>query len=223
MCQPGRPSPQGSSRRRPTALRAWRPSTGRSRADRACLGVGVRRGLHRVKRLARQRTVIGPRPHIEVHVSRSVRRRVGVAALDEGLDELDHLRNGCRGARLVRRREHADRRISASELELDPVGERPPGLGIRRIGEDLVVDVGDVADESHPPVTVLEPATQDVEPDSGPDMADVGPRLDRRTADVDRDVRRVARREIAQRLRAGVVEANGHCTSLPAGCHAAVA
>ncbi|MDF2581354.1 MAG: hypothetical protein K0S49_2933 [Microbacterium sp.] len=87
----------------------------------------------------------------------------------------------------------------------------------------LVVDVGHVAHERHTPVTVLEPTAQDVEPDGCPHMTDVRARLHRRTADVDRDVRRVAGREITQRLRAGVVEANGHCTSLPAGRRAAVA
>ncbi len=51
-------------------------------------------------------------------------------------------------ARLVRRRQHVDRRQRLAELAVHVVGEvepRPALLG--RLGQDLVVDVGDVADE----------------------------------------------------------------------------
>ena len=105
---------------------------------------------------------------------------------------------------------------------LHAVRQRPPRLRLGRVGEHLVVDVGDVADERDPPEPVGEPAAQDVEAQRAAEVTDVRPGLHRRAADVHRDVGGVEWHEIAQRLRFRVVEPHGrctgcHCTSLPAG------
>ena len=93
--------------------------------------------------------------------------------------------------------------------EFHPVRERPPRLGVGRVREHLVVDVGDVAHERDATEAVGEPAAQDVEAQRAAEVPDVRPGLHRRAADVDRDVRGVERHEVAQRLRLGVVEPRG--------------
>ena len=92
------------------------------------------------------------------------------------------------------------------ELQLHPVGERPPRLGVGRVREHLVVDVGDVAHERDATVAVLQPAAQHVEAQRAAQVPDVRTGLHRRSADVHRDVLGVERHEVAQGLRSGVVE-----------------
>src|SRR5690606_28226199 len=53
--------------------------------------VRVGRGLHVLDLLPGQGAVVGERAHVEVDVAGAVLGRIGVAPLDEGLDELDHL------------------------------------------------------------------------------------------------------------------------------------
>ena len=69
-------------------------------------GVGVLGGLHVVDLLPGQLAVRRPGPHVEVDVTRPVLRGVGVAALDQRADQLEHLRHVAGGRRLVGRRQH---------------------------------------------------------------------------------------------------------------------
>ena len=177
--------------------------------------VGVLGGLHRVDRLVGELTVGRPGAHVEVHVAGSVFRRVRVAALDEARDELLHLRDRGGRARLVGRRPDPDRGIRGRELLLHAVRERPPRFGGRGVREHLVVDVGDVAHERDTCVAVLQPAPQQVEAQRRPHVPDVRAGLHGGSAHVDRHVRLVERDEVAQFLRARVVEADRHRSSLP--------
>src|SRR5688572_1160254 len=97
--------------------------------------------------------------------------------LYEALDDLEHLRNGGRRARLVSGRQDADRRVAAGELELHSVRERPPRLAGGRIRQHLVVDVGDVAHEGHATEAVGQPPAEDVEAQRAPKVTDVRARL----------------------------------------------
>src|SRR5581483_11647030 len=77
-------------------------------------------------------------------------------------------------------------------------------------GQDLVVDVGDVAAERDPVPAGLQPPGQDVEADRGPQVADVRWRLHGGTAQVDRRLPGGERRELAHRARGGVMKLQRH-------------
>src|SRR5690606_24071660 len=86
-----------------------------------------------------------------------------------------------------------------------------PGAALfGRLRDDLVVDVGDVADEGDVEAAVLEPAAHDVEVQPRADVPDVGRRLHGGTTQVDRDATRLERGEVTDLPGAGVVQANSH-------------
>jgi hypothetical protein len=154
------------------------------------------------------------------YVARAVGRRVGVAPFDEPLDERLHLLHARRGAGLVGGRQDAERVIRRGELELDPVGQRPPLLADALVGggvQDLVVDVGDVADERDAIAPRGEPAAHEVVDECTPQVPDVRARLHRRAAHVHAHVTLGEGHEVTQRLGLRVVESHGHPASLPAG------
>ena len=70
MCQPGRPGPHGDSQRRALGLVGLRALPQREVARVALAArVGILCGLHRVERLAGERAVLAPGPHVEVDVA----------------------------------------------------------------------------------------------------------------------------------------------------------
>ena len=107
-------------------------------------------------------TIVGPAADIEVDIARSVRCRVRVATIDQPLDEELALRYVTGGAWFVGRWQDSHGRVQAGELCLDAIGPRPPWLALGREGEDLVVDVGDVADECDVVPPMCEPASPEV-------------------------------------------------------------
>ena len=110
--------------------------------------VGVAGRLHVVDLLVRELAVLRPRAHVEVDVAGAVLGGVRVAAHDQLGDQLDHLRGVAGGAGLVRRRQHVDRGQRLVELAVHGVGDVEPRPALLLgLGQDLVVDVGDVADE----------------------------------------------------------------------------
>jgi hypothetical protein len=137
-----------------------------------------------------------------------------VAPLDESGDQLLHLRDVRRRPRFIGRLADAERAIAGRELLLDPVRERPPLLRVARVREDLVVDVGDVADEVDAVPAVLEPPPPQVVDERAAEVPDVRRRLHRRTADVDPDPAVDERHEVAQLLLLRVVEPDRHPSSL---------
>jgi len=106
--------------------------------------------------------VVGPTAHIEIHIAGFVVRHVGVTTSDQPGDDLLHLRNRGRCARLVGRRKNAQRPVGGREFEFHPVRERPPLFTVRGVLEHLVVDVGDVPHEGHGQAAVGEPASPQV-------------------------------------------------------------
>ena len=130
MCHPGRPGPQGLGQAAVSGSESFfQPfHKQRSRGGRACrMRVGVLGRLHVVEALVGELAVRRPRPHVEVHVARAVLGRVGVALGDQGRDQLDHLEDVSRGARLVGRRQHVDRGQGLVELAVHVVREVEPG------------------------------------------------------------------------------------------------
>ena len=85
---------------------------------------------------------------------------------------------------------------------------------LARLGEDLVVDVGDVARERDVVVVGQEPAPDDVERDTRAQVPDVGLGLRGGTAQIDRDMPGPDRLEVAQRAGFGVENALLHNTAV---------
>jgi hypothetical protein len=164
MCQPGRPSPHGALQRVSS--------------------------VHLVDVAARQRPVLGQRAHAEVDVAV---RRVGVAGVDQRLDQVDDRLDELRCQRLGVRAADPDP-LGVLEVVLGHLlgqfGRGPAGLGGRVV--DLVVDVRDICHERHVVALVLEEALQLGEDDERPGVADVHARVDRRAARVDADLARIA-------------------------------
>ena len=165
--------------------------------------------VHLVDVPARQLAVGVERADAEVDVPG---HRVGRVGVDQPLDQLDDL------AHVLRRV-----RLGVRPPEPEPVGvgdvmaghlvrqllRGPPG-GPRRV-VDLVVDVGDVADQHDAVALVLEEPLELREDHERPRVADVHARVDRRAAGVDPHARRIARLERLQGAGSGVVERDvGH-------------
>ena len=158
--------------------------------------IGIRRILHIVNALVGQRAVFLPGTHIKVHVTRIIQRRVGVAAVNQALNQSKHLGNMAGRARLIGRRVNTQRRVGPSKHLLKTVRERPPLLirdlalktglhGISGLRQNLIVNIGDVADRRHLQAAVAHPAAQLVEHQRRTDMAQVRFTLHRGTAIVD--------------------------------------
>src|SRR2546430_11176778 len=108
----------------------------------------------------------------------------------------------------------------------EPVRVRAVGLGhlacelvrghlaLARGDVDLVVDVGHVLDERDSEALVLEEALVEGEDDERPRVPDMDPRVDGRPAGVDPDLARLARLELAEAVRATVVQLDRHRSSI---------
>ena len=84
-------------------------------------------------------------------------------SVEQAPDEVEHLGDVPGGPRLVGGGGHAQGPVGGVELALVALGPGPPGLGRGGgggLGEDLVVDVGDIADEADPLTASFKPATQ---------------------------------------------------------------
>ncbi len=103
VCQPGRPRPHGVGHDGSPELGAL-PQ--REVALVALAGGDALALVHVVDPVAGQLAVVGQAQHVEVDVAAA---GVGVPALDQPLDELDDLGDVPGGARLGRRRQHAQR------------------------------------------------------------------------------------------------------------------
>ena len=181
--------------------------------ERILLEIGALDALalvHLVEVASRQLAVRLERAHAEVDVAGD---RIGRAAVDQPLDQLDDLADVLGrvrlGVRPARARAGPCRRCSGAAISAASSAERPPGRPRRVV--DLVVDVGDVADQHDAVALVLEEPLELGEDDERPRVADVHARVDRRAAGVDPHPRRVARLERLQGAGSGVVERDvGH-------------
>ena len=141
-----------------------------------------------------QLAVFGVAQHVEIDVAAA---GIGVAGLDQPLDQLHHLGHVAGGPRLPRWRQDTEGVVGGGERPL--VGGRPfPPRPARRGGlvEDLVLDIGDVADECDVTAPRRQPAAQDVEGHAAAHMADVRQTLHGGAAKVDGDVPGPQRNEI---------------------------
>ena len=130
-----------------------------------------------------------------------------MALLDQLGDQLEHLRDVAGGGRLVGRRGDVERVVGLVELALHRVGEVVPGPALLgRLDQDLVVDVGDVADERDVVAAVAQPALQHVEVHRRPDVPDVRLRLHGQAADVETRLPLLEGHEVTDLAGLGVVE-----------------
>ena len=115
---------------------------------------------------------------------------VGVALVDQGLDHGDHLTDVFGGARLVGHRQHAQR-LQIIQIVLRRTGGQvgDGNAGLQRAGDDLVIDVGDVADKGdiRDAEIVAQQAVQHVEVDRRAGIAQMRKVVDRGAAEVDAD------------------------------------
>ena len=125
-----------------------------------------------------------------------------MAVVEERVDHLDHAVDRLGGAGLGERRAHAERvHVGAEAGELG-LGELEVGHAeLAGLGEDGVVDVGDVAHHAHLVAELLEPADEEVVGEVGGGVAEVGGVVGRDAAhvhahdraDLERDDARAAR------------------------------
>src|SRR5690606_30341345 len=128
-------------------------------------------GNNFVDLLSGKPTVVGEGPHREVHIAT---RGVCMSALDQPLYEFDHLRDMPRCPRLDRRWQATERVVGGLEGTLvrsRPFPPRAAGFGCLR--QDLVVDVGDVANQQDIESVVRQPPAQYVVVHARAEMADV--------------------------------------------------
>ena len=205
-CQPGRPDPHGVSHCGSPGLAPFHSA--KSRGSRLPRSLAVGGGEHVVDALAGQRAVRVERAHVEVDVAAG---RVRVVAVDQPPHQRDHLGDVPGRPGLVRRRQAAQRVVRPGEGALVAHGQLPVrDVLVAGVVDDLVVDVGDVADEGDDVAAVLEPAAQHVEGEPGADVPDVRRGLDGGAAQVDADPAGDERHEVAHRPGGGVVQAKGH-------------
>ena len=153
--------------------------------------------MHVVDLVTGQPAVFGVAQHVEVDVAAAPYTWVGAAHLDQPLDQLHHLRDVAGSPRFDRRREDAQRVVGGGERALEGRGPFPP-RPVSRSGlvQDLVVDIGDVADERDVTAARRQPASQDVEGHPAAHVTDVGQTLHGGAAQVDGDVAGPQRHEI---------------------------
>ena len=188
-CQPGRPRPHG---RRPGRLAGLgRTSTARSRAGRAC----ARRRRCRRRPACRRSSGRDSAPYAGNDCTSKYTSPSTAYAWSLSMSRcISSTISGRARSRAVRRSAARSRApASASPTARSPrnASAHHGSSFSRGLDEDLVVDVGDIADESGRDAVVLQPVAQDVEGDPVADVADVRRPLDGEPAQVDRRRARV--------------------------------
>ena len=150
-------------------------------------------GAHVFQIAAGQLAVVGHRLHREQHMAV---RFIGVALGDQGFDHGGHLADMIGGLGHDVRLQGIERRHVLAEGVGEALGERGHRLaGFRAGGDDLVVDVGDVAGVDHLRVEPGEQPVEHVEHHHRPRVADVHVVIDRRAAHIECYPLRVERLE----------------------------
>ena len=165
-------------------------------------------GQHLLWIAAREPPVLGIGRDGEEHMPL---RRIGIVVGDQPLDDRDHLGDRLGRARLVVRRRAVQRRHVGMEIRRRARGDGGDGLArLARARVDLVIHVRDVADIGDAREGAAQEARQHVEDDDRPRIAEMREVIDRRAADIDADVSRVDRREVALAPLGAVMELDLH-------------
>ena len=178
------------------------------------VGVGVLRGEHLGRPLPGQGAVLRPGRHREVDVPAG---RIGVPAVDQPLDHAVDLGDVAGRPRLDRGRVATQGGVRRGEGPLVDRRQLPGRYAeLLRLGDQLVLDVGDVADIDDAQPAVGQPPAQDVEVDRAADVADVRRALHGRATQVHGRNALDARTELANGPGCGVVQLQAHGRSLRA-------
>jgi hypothetical protein len=173
------------------------------------VGIDLLARRHVVEPLMRQLAVLREAPHAEVDAA--VAHRVGEVLRDQPLDQGDHVVDVLGRARLVRRPQALEPRGVLAEGGDLTLRQRARGQALlSRTPDDLVVDVGEVANERDGRSACAQVAAEDVHGDERPGVADVRARVDRDAAPVDADPPRRARHEGLLATGEGVGENQPH-------------
>jgi hypothetical protein len=140
-------------------------------------------GTQVVERLAAEAPVAGELAHGEDHVA--VFGRVGVAVVLQALDHSQHLRHILGGARFGVGTCNAERRLVLMHRLDETAGQRRDRLAVLHGStDDLVLDVGDVANVGHAIAAGPQPALDRIEGDEHAGVAHMAIVVDRHAADV---------------------------------------
>ncbi len=132
---------------------------------------------------------------------------VGVVEFDQLTDHLDHLVDVVGGVGRLGGALEVDGVHRLPPDRLAPGGDVLPGpLLSQRALDDLVFDVGDVGHEAHIEAGPFEVAAQDVVHERGATVAQVRRAVHGGTTQVDADLARLAKSQLAHGSRGGVVE-----------------
>ena len=209
MCQPGRPRPQGLSQPGWSAVRRLPQH---EVGGVALVGGDVDPGAGDlvVAVAAREAAVGRHRGHVEQDVALG---GVGVAALDQRRDQRDHagMCSVARGSWVGGRQPRAAR-SSWNWAVVRSVRARMVSPFFARLVDDLVVDVGDVADIDDVALAVemAQQTEKHVEDDEGARIADMDALIDRRAADIEADTVGIDRLEHLLGARQRVVQLELH-------------
>ena len=162
-----------------------------------------------VQRLARELAVAGEFAHRVIHVA--VAGAVGQAFLFQRADHAQHLRHIVGGARFVLRALDAQC-VGVLVQRVDhAVGQVADGFAVfQRALDDLVVDVGDVADISDTQATGLEPALHHVKGNHRAGMAQVAQVIHRHATHVHAHMARLQGLEVGNGTQERVEDAQAH-------------
>ena len=162
-------------------------------------------GEHVLQILVRERAVVPQRMHVEIDVPVAV--RVGVAAFHQTLHEGDLVGDMRSGARFKSRRQQPQDVVGLSEFALEPGRPGPPrhpGLG--GLVQDLVVNVGDVANVDNVQAFTAQPTDQGVVGHGGTQVPNVGAALHGGATQVDAHLPFVHRPEGLELAAGGVIQ-----------------
>lgn len=134
-------------------------------------------------------------------------RLIGVIKFDQTGDHRHHLFDIMRGPGLDVRRQHVHRCEIGMELGGGAGGQRGDIFVVLcGSGGDLVVNVGDVADERHTRIELSQQPGEDIRCQHGPQIADMREIVDRRSAVIDLHMLRIEWLERYSRTALAVVE-----------------
>ena len=203
MCQPGRPLPQGLGQEGSPGLADFHRA--KSAPGPLSLGHAAAVALRGLDAAMAQLAVIGTLGHLEIHVAL---RLVGETLFDERLRELDDLVD-----RFGASREVVDHVDAQGREVVHVVGRhfrgqlRHGNAAAVRLGDQLVVHVGDVHHQRHLVAGVGQVAFHGVEDDRADHVADVAGLVDGRAAEINAHRARLDRLEGLFRSCQGVVDA----------------